>query len=297
MYHRILPADDPRFLTEEPGMVVTPESFEMHLKEIRKFFKPVHLEDWLNAKASGETLPNNACAITFDDGWLDNYEFARPLLERYDVPATIFVVTDKIGTDFRFWPNIVSELIFHRSRSLANHPIFEEASLLSKQPFSRELAALCINRLKQHSEQAIFQALEDIGWHQSVSATPRLLMNWSEVDQLTNHPLIQIHSHTRNHLRLNDNLAVEILNQEIVGSKRFIKEKTNQAPSLFCFPNGDYCKSALELVHENYYAAVTTQRGINQADTLMQHELKRIPIHEDATNTPTKFRARLSCWF
>jgi len=75
MYHRILPADDDRAQLEEPGMMVTPDTFEMHLHVLKQHFEIISLHQWLKQKQSGETLPSRCCAITFDiDNMVAAYE-------------------------------------------------------------------------------------------------------------------------------------------------------------------------------------------------------------------------------
>lgn len=296
MYHRILPTSDPRFQLEEPGMVVTPESLDMHLAEAKKLFTMVALKDWVTKAKAGEPLPAKACAITFDDGWLDNHEFAIPVLEKHNTPATIFVVADKVGTQFRFWPNIVSELIHNKSAALANHPLLEGAFKATQAEFSREELARCIDLLKQHSEIDIFNALEAIDWQSQLAKSPAALMNWPQITALEANPLIDIESHTCTHQRLNKGLNEHALEQEILGSKNKIAQQLGKPVSYFCFPNGDYNNAALKLVQQGYTAAVTTQRGINTLNTMNFHEIKRVPIHNDGTDTPLKFRAKLACW-
>src|SRR5690625_5767377 len=55
MYHRILPLDDPRFALEEPGMIVQPDTFDMHLEEVQKHFDVVSLGEWVHANQNGTT--------------------------------------------------------------------------------------------------------------------------------------------------------------------------------------------------------------------------------------------------
>jgi len=296
MYHRILPAHDPRFQLEEPGMIVTPETFDMHLSEAKRLFEVISLSEWLTKAKNGDPLPEKACAITFDDGWLDNYEFALPLLKKHAIPATLFTVVDKIGSDFKFWPNIVSELIKKKSEALTNHPLLTAAARLSKRHYSVESVAHCISLLKQYSEDEIFAALDHIDWRKELRDSTPSLMNWTQVSEMNNDGNVDIGSHTCTHRRLNKGLDRSILEYEIQQSKGKLKDTLPKAVDLFCFPNGDYDRDALKLVKSTYSAAVTTRKGINRASTLKAHELFRIAMHNDGSDTRHKFRAKLSGW-
>ena len=52
-----------------------------------------------NSKRADVKLPNNPLIITFDDGYYSNYEYIYPILQKYNVKASIFIVTDKIGQE------------------------------------------------------------------------------------------------------------------------------------------------------------------------------------------------------
>jgi peptidoglycan/xylan/chitin deacetylase (PgdA/CDA1 family) len=292
MYHRILPEADARYQLEEPGMIITPETLNMHITEAKNLFTMVSLNDWVERYHSNQALPEKACAITFDDGWLDNVQYAAPILLKHKVPATLFAVVDKIGSDFRFWPNIVAELINANYHALGQHPLFAQAHTLANRTFSKESLAVVIADLKQHSEETIFAALEEIQWQKGLLNADKALLDW---EQLSASPF-EIGCHTNTHRRLTTWLDNDALLYEIQNSKEKLASLVGRAQPLFCYPNGDYSDQALNLVRQNYSAAVTTQRGINTLHNLDVHQLKRIPLHNDISNTPSRFRARLSAW-
>lgn len=94
MYHRVNDG--------HPGdrLTVDPRAFEAQMAFLAASGRPViRLEDALPALRGAARLPPRAVAITFDDGFRDNYDFAVPVLERFKMPATFFVVTDHVGTE------------------------------------------------------------------------------------------------------------------------------------------------------------------------------------------------------
>src|SRR5690606_27226305 len=189
----ILPPTDERFHQEEPGMMVTPKSFDMHLGELKRHFQMVSLGDWVRAREAGEQLPPRACAVTFDDGWRDNYEYAFPLLKKHQVPATLFAVAEKIGTDFQFWPSIIAVLLLSGAGPrLLDHPVLAPAGTLRLSPDANHIA-LCIKQLKARTDVEIFQALDDIDWR-SLCSRPMVpaLMNWDQLREMRASGLVDV---------------------------------------------------------------------------------------------------------
>lgn len=300
MYHRILPPSDPRYANEEPGMIVEPETFRQHLKLVKQYFTPMHLSEWIARHQQGLPLPRNACAITFDDGWCDNFEFAYPVIQEEQVPITLFAVSEMIGTKRLFWPNQIINLL----KELTPEDINDLPWLkpyLGPNHNSRETAAYAINQLKQFSDTQIFQWLDA-----AHTAIPRAndtgefndgLMSWAQLREMSQNNLVEIGSHTSNHYRLNDQLPENILEHEITSSKYQLQEELGQPIDLFCYPNGDTCRQAEHLVQKNYKAAVTTEKGINTSNHLQPHRLKRIGLHQDRSETKSQFNARLANWY
>ncbi len=92
MYHSVAPRFD---LVPAPGLSVRPEIFAAHLQLFREEGHTTHTLSELRGHLTGETpLHGKPLVITFDDGYLDNYLHAFPLLRRFGAKATIFVAAD-----------------------------------------------------------------------------------------------------------------------------------------------------------------------------------------------------------
>jgi peptidoglycan/xylan/chitin deacetylase (PgdA/CDA1 family) len=97
MYHRIGdPGCDPW------GLGVRAERFAEHLKVLRREARPMCLRRLTKELGEG-TLRAGAVAVTFDDGYANNLHQAKPLVERHEVPAIVFVTSGMVGRDREFW--------------------------------------------------------------------------------------------------------------------------------------------------------------------------------------------------
>lgn len=94
MYHNIAS----EYPEDTVSANITPELFETHIKTLLSFgYNPVRLTEYYAYITGNKELPENPIVITFDDGYLSNYEIAYPILKKYNVPASIFVVTSTVG--------------------------------------------------------------------------------------------------------------------------------------------------------------------------------------------------------
>ena len=306
MYHRVLPPDDLRASAEEPGMMVTPDTFRSHMSIIKSLFEPIHLSRWLELKDKGEQLPLRSCAITFDDGWADNYEFAFPILLELEIPATIFLVSDMIGSNLKFWPERLTRILTQVAEQKPgqwSHPSLDwikqsdsSYSFMATAPSPEQLSEI-IAGVKSYGDADIHRRLDLIEdkLQLSLQDTPASLLNWQQVKTMCESGLIEVGSHTCHHTRLTANLDESQLCNEIINSKATIEKQAGITVKTFCYPNGDYCERAAAIVAQNYSGAVTTENGWNTSSS-NNYKLQRIGVHEDIANDRTSFLARVSGW-
>ncbi|MEL6870152.1 MAG: polysaccharide deacetylase family protein [Pseudomonadota bacterium] len=303
MYHRVLPPDDVRYEDEQPGMIVHPDTFAMHLDVLQQHFEIVALGDWVQRANANEPLPRRAAAITFDDGWRDNLEFAAPALAERQLPATIFLVSEMMDETGNYWPEQLAAAI-----RLAQG----NAALWQTDAFSwlAKLHPAVVNAPDAESRDAAIVAAK--GAHDDATLRarsgdmlaalgdplrdqPRSILTWDEARAMQADGLIEFGSHTLDHTRLTASLPADERRRQLTDSATAISAELGNPTRLFCYPNGDTCDGAIKEAKQTYAAAVTTANGWNTPHT-DRHQLHRIGIHEGNSATPTSFRARLSGW-
>jgi peptidoglycan/xylan/chitin deacetylase (PgdA/CDA1 family) len=295
MYHRVLPADHPDRRIEQPGMYVSPETLEMHVALLKRYFSLVHLDDWLRAAAAGEALPGRACALTFDDGWRDNFEYAFPVLQRQAAPATIFLVSGMTGTTAEFWPNRLARRL---ARLGPDEALPEPLGSLLAAVIADARRAGCWNL--ESLDRAVVLA-KQLGDEQmkallaaGVEPGARAVLNDAEIRAMGSSGLVRFGSHTRTHCRFRGELSRELLESEIAGSRADIAAAAGGAGvGVFCYPNGDTTPAAVAAVRTHYLAAVTTRRGWHEAGA-DPYLIRRVGVHEDIGNHPAGLLARIA---
>lgn len=305
MYHRVLPPASAERRTEQPGMYVSPETLDLHLDELKRHFELVHLDDWLQRAKRGAALPRLSCAITFDDGWRDNYEFALPVLVKHGAPATVFLVSSYIGTTYRFWPNRLIELILREHSRPGSVPFPPKLRALVDPVLAgpRLRAGIDIEdvdpiiqsalKLKEDEIRALVEAADADG--PDAGNDDRNTVDLKEIAAMSATGLVRFGSHSATHFRLHAGASEDRLAAEIVQSRAQLQEICNQPIELFSYPNGVTGPAAVSLVSRHYLGAVMTETGWH-SPIKNSHLIPRIRVHDDISSTRDAFLERLSGW-
>lgn len=304
MYHRVLPAGHPERATEQPGMLVSPETLELHIDILKRHTELMHLDDWITAHAQGKLLPRNCSVLTFDDGWLDNYRYAYPVLRRTRAPATIYLVSDLVGTSYAFWPNRLARLLSGAldEATVARFPApLAERVRQCRAGVAGVLDSRAVDALMDfckgvYTDAEMNTALDEVQRVDSVFAARdagRDLMDWNEIREMGSDDLVRFGSHSRRHTRLLERLDPAVMADEVDGSLAAIEKELGKRPTTFCYPNGDHSARAVDAVRGRYLAAVTTRRGWNTPST-DRYLLNRVGVHDDVSSSRIAFLSRLA---
>jgi peptidoglycan/xylan/chitin deacetylase (PgdA/CDA1 family) len=262
-YHRVLPVAAGLDLSQA-GLVVSTPTFERQLRLLGRLFGIVPL-----AGATAERDPR-LCAITFDDGWADNYSEALPVLRRLALPATLFVTTGLVGTGRLFWPERLAYLLGSAERQRLNAGVIDglrpavHSALLAAAAASDPELTPAIDRLieaaKEMGEEERELLLALLSRHTGRSADglkPRLL-DWSQVVEMSEAG-IEIGAHGVTHAILT-RVEPSRATAEILEARATIAEKLGTPAASFAYPNGDTSPELARAVRDaGYTRALVTE--------------------------------------
>lgn len=258
LYHRIAEHGADPF-----GLSVSEAHFQEHLDVLRRLSSPVPLRE-LVAALDGGDLPRRPAVLTFDDGYADNLHLAKPLLERADMPATVFVATaaDPHGRGF-WWDELLAIVLAAAGPITAVIRGKEyEWRLPDERPAEwqrtyRELWEL-LRTLDPTEREPILRGLRYYGPAGAGAAHPTLTAD--EIVLLADGGLLEIGAHTETHPWLAALSRAE-QRRELDGSKRTLEELLGRRVESFSYPFGgpnDFDRTTVELVREAGFACACT---------------------------------------
>lgn len=255
LYHKV--QRRPFGLWGEEALNVT--HFEEHLRYLTRHFELVSLHDVVHSLQRRTPLPKCSVAITFDDGYRNNWVLAAPLLKKFRVPATFFVTTGLVGTSKWMWAYELEEIflrfsiqdIAQASRHLALQRLCEV------EPSKEKAWEACVAFLKTRPHHELVRTMESLRKKFTVHVDDEnQFLSWDEVRALENEGF-DLGAHSVHHPIL-PRLSQEEAQQEIIGSKQMLSDILHQPPRFFAYPNGDFHPRISELVGASFEASFST---------------------------------------
>jgi peptidoglycan/xylan/chitin deacetylase (PgdA/CDA1 family) len=317
MYHRVAEPD-----TDIWNLAVSPAHFEQQLRVLRQA-GPVIAAAELAARLRAGTLPRRSIAITFDDGYPDNYLTASPLLARYGLPATFFLISGLVGQAQEFWSDELAALVLLAERLPATLAL----TLPDGHHLAADLAAeaLLTPALRQQHQRwrapesapptrraalyyALWQRLQPLpapaqqlvlkqlrAWAgQPASLSPaHQSMTLSQLRELNANPLFTIGAHTTTHPALAYHPAA-VQAHEMAASRQALQAAIGQPVELLAYPYGSCTPETCALAAEAGFRAAFTTAAHAIGPTSAPHNLGRFQVNDwDGA----EFEQRLRQWF
>lgn len=232
---------------------VDSKMFEAQVRYLKRHYHPIAEKDLFDYLRRGKKLPANSVLLTFDDGYLNNYRYAWPVLKKYDVPAVIFLVTDLIGKQQMPWYDLVEYVVSHsRKKSV----VFQGRSYPLDDKGRRELLKTCyfsaVTAPDADRQRMVAELVEASG----VDLPRRLpdeyaFMTWEQAREMM--PLVSFGAHTHTHPVL-PNLSSAQKLFELRTSHDEVRKHLGVSPLSLCYPNGDYDEETLSLMRKAGYS-------------------------------------------
>ncbi len=273
LYHRVNDAADPIFDT------VPVRSFDAQMALLVRHFNVLSLDDLLDRRARND-VPPRAVAITFDDGYEDNYANAFPILTRLGLPATVFLTSGTVGSKDLLWHDRLIDAF-----RLTALPALERdgKTLPLRTPVERRAALYaCLRTLRTLDPR---RRDEEVARLTSRLEAPEpderrwSKLTWDQVREMAGGG-ISFGAHTVSHPILTRIPRDEAV-REIAGSRDAIGLALRKPVTLFAYPNGgraDFDEEIKRAVRDaGFRCAVTAVSGANDAGT-DPFELRRVGV-------------------
>jgi len=242
-------------------------SFEAHMATVARHFSPVTIQDVADFAASGRPLPPRAVAVTFDDGFADNYEVAMPILNRYGIPATIYLFVDAVANGKVPWYCRLRFAFNTTTRSEWTDPLRDRLYQLAN-PKERTAALNSAwengARLTGQVQQEFVERVEQALAVEPVTGQHGFMLTWDQARALRKAGHI-IGAHTLTHPNVAQVSRSEA-ESEIVGSKQRIEQEMGEPIEHFSYPhpalNPQWSQQTLQITRAaGFKSAVLTTAG------------------------------------
>lgn len=254
---------------------VDTDIFRQHIKHLSENYNLISIRDFLKI-LNGEISAEKALLVTFDDGYLDNYTDAHPVLKEYSVPALMFLTTDFIDGKMWMWHDIYRFIV-------NNTPLKSARISINGTSFSFDFSSL---KDRMNARRVIYNHCEDMPRTGRLNFLHRLAnalevripdkpteeyapLSWTKVRKLAKEG-IDFGAHSCSHEILSK-LNVSDCYNEIIKSKKRIEYVLRKTINAFSYPNGlrgDFNDDIKKMVRESGFScAFTILRGLNSLNT------------------------------
>jgi peptidoglycan/xylan/chitin deacetylase (PgdA/CDA1 family) len=315
MYHRIAQP-----ISDVWDTAVSPQHFEQHLQHLQKSGNVVPLSLITDSIYAGQLNGNNI-AITFDDGYADNFTTAMPLLEQYGLPATFFITAGNHKNTKEYWWDELERTILFTERlpqrflmSISNGDvdfnIKNEVDLTPKirashcawhaavQPPPTQRALLYYHlwsklKLLSYDEQClVLNKIKKWAKFDIEKNDENKIMSVNELKKLSENNLFTIGAHTATHAALGHH-EPDLQKSELTENIDFLQQITGSRIDLVAYPYGSYNGNTLMLAYElGLHGGFTTEEEPVHLP-ISPFKIGRFQVKD---MNGTRFRRQLASW-
>jgi len=267
-YHSVTDDESATLGYLDSGLMVTAAAFQSQLKYVKRHYTVVPLDEMVDRIHAGRSLPRHAAAITFDDGYRDNYTQAYRLLRAEGLPATFYVTTGALDGGPPLWTAKLRYMVRTSTREQVVLPAGLGSAVSVRQPAERQAVfTSLIVALKHVPSTRRCELVEELAVAFGVSdfsALDGIMMSWDELREMSANGMT-IGAHTVSHPNL-PKTDVEEATREVCQSRDMIADQLGVPVPHFSYPNGRGAAHMNDSVREivrraGFRSAVTSLPG------------------------------------
>ncbi len=267
-YHRVVSDFTGELQRSIPGLLISQETFRRHLEEAAAAdYEFASIGDAVDVMSGRRAAKRDLCVVTFDDGYRDVYRYAYPVLKQMGVPAITYLPTAFIGTDKRFNHDRLFHLV-RRAQERRFRPYFGSMpapaiDLLEPILSGQKTASAALDDfIGEHSATVLTQVIDaleaQLGGGRDLTPEQGDLMDWDEVRRMSKDGF-DFGAHTLGHTVLTLEPR-EVIEREIVESKRTVERELGKPCVDFAYCNGWYSDEVIRVLAANgFRSGVTTE--------------------------------------
>jgi peptidoglycan/xylan/chitin deacetylase (PgdA/CDA1 family) len=291
-YHRIGNAEDTPY--DSGVFSCTADQLESQIAYLKKHYRIATLEEVLDIANGQAVLSEAGVLVTFDDGYIDNYQFAFPILQRHGVRGVFFLPTAFVGTGRLPWWDVIAYII-KRSRKMKIHINYPESATFD---VARDGVETCVMRISNLYKQPsmndgerFLEALESAcDSPRPLGDTDRCFLSFDEAREMQRGGMT-FGSHTHTH-ELLARMPAERQREEISISKEILQSELRTDIETLAYPVGlphTFSEDTIRALRETgYKAAFSFYGGFNRSGTIQPFDIRRVSVAR-----PSKSRFRL----
>ena len=294
-YHRI---GDPNKTAFDPNVFSCSETmFEKHVQFYNANFDVVSIGELTKLIKQNVKIKEKLALITFDDGYIDNYQLAFPILKKLNTPASFFIATDFIDHNVLPWWDEIAFIIKHCQQQQIKMPRWPAPLNLTGLSESDKIRFV-LKQIKADASMSMAEKISQlksaVNWQQTKSLPDReLFMSWQQIKKMHDNGM-DIGSQSCSH-RIMSHLSAEEQRQEARQSKERIEEEICDKISSFTYPVGGthaFNKTTMQILEEEgYQIAFSFIAGINhKINTDNIFKLARFSVDSNCTVQELKRR-------
>ncbi|MEZ5015163.1 MAG: polysaccharide deacetylase family protein [Chitinophagales bacterium] len=257
LYHGIVPGNHTKYNSRQL-------SINQFISQLKLFKKHFNIEPLHSLPSEEQESDRATLYITFDDGYKNNYDFAAPILDELNIPATFFISTAKAADSHILWTDYLDILSYY-----INIPIHLNGSTFKKRGREYNNGIISLkNYLKSSPWQTKQEMLDTLNSYTDIFSRKKVLPYWelmdmNEIHSLSGNPLFDVGSHGLQHNNLTSTSDADAL-YECTTSKKYLENITGRPVDAFAFPDGAYDARTINIARKAGYSKLFIVEGMTR---------------------------------